>query len=60
MIQRINRETAAVLALPEVRETLMKQGLVPAHTPPDEIAGIIRNDIERWKKFIAETKITAD
>jgi tripartite-type tricarboxylate transporter receptor subunit TctC len=60
VMQRINRETAAVLALPEVRETLMKQGLVPAHTPPDEIAGIIKSDIERWKKFIAETKITAD
>ncbi len=60
VIQRINRETAAVLALPEVRETLMKQGLVPAHSAPEEIAGIIRNDIERWKKFIVETKITAD
>ena len=60
VIQKINRETAAVLALPEVRETLMKQGLVPAHTSPDEIAGIIKSDIERWKKFITEMKITAD
>jgi tripartite-type tricarboxylate transporter receptor subunit TctC len=60
IIQKVNRETAAVLALPEVRETLMKQGLVPSHTSPEEIAGVIKADIERWKKFIAETKITAD
>jgi tripartite-type tricarboxylate transporter receptor subunit TctC len=60
IIAKVHRETAAVLALPEVRETLMKQGLVPAPAPPEEIGATIRADIERWKKFIAETKITAD
>ena len=38
-----NRETAAVLALPEVRETLMKQGLVPAL---QKLA--VENRIEAW------------
>ena len=60
ILARFNREAGAILALPEVRETLMKQGLVPALTSPEEIAGIIKADIERWKKFIAEAKITAD
>ena len=60
IVARINRETAAVLQLPEVRETLQKQGLIPAASTPEEMAAIIKSDIERWKKFIAETKIAAD
>ena len=60
IITRVNREVTAILALPEVRETLLKQGLIPSSSTPDEMAAIIKSDIERWKKFIAETKITAD
>jgi hypothetical protein len=43
-----------------VRDSLLKQGLITAAGTPEEIAAIIRVDIERWKKFIAETKIRAD
>jgi tripartite-type tricarboxylate transporter receptor subunit TctC len=60
IVQKWNQELAAILALPEVRDTFMKQGMVPAHSSPAEIATQIRNDVERWKKFIAETGITAD
>ena len=60
IIARVNREVTAILALPEVRETLLKQGLIPSSSTPEEMAAIIKADIERWKKFIAETKITAD
>jgi hypothetical protein len=38
----------------------MKQGMVPAPGSPEEISSQIRADVERWKKFIAETGITAD
>ncbi len=57
---RINREVAAILALPEVRETLLKQGLIPSTSTPEEISGRIRDDIGRWKKFISDARITAD
>ena len=60
VVARINRETAAILQLPEVRETLQKQGLIPSASTPEEMAAIIKSDIERWKKFIAETRIAAD
>ncbi len=60
VIARINRETAAILQLPEVRETLQKQGLIPSASTPEEMAAVIKSDIERWKKFIAETRIAAD
>ena len=60
IVQKWNQEIASILSAPEVRETLMKQGMVPAPGSPDEISAQIRNDIERWSKFIRETGITAD
>ena len=60
IVQKWNQEIASILSAPEVRETLMKQGMVPAPGSPEEISAQIRADVERWKKFIAETGITAD
>ena len=60
IITHMNREVAAILQLPDVRETLLKQGLIPSGSTPEEISGVIKADIERWKKFIGEAKITAD
>ncbi len=57
---RVNREVAAILALPDVRETLLKQGLIPATSTPEEISKLIRDDIGRWKKFIEASGIKAD
>jgi tripartite-type tricarboxylate transporter receptor subunit TctC len=60
IVQKWNQELAAVLALPDVRETFTRQGMVPAHSSPEEIAQQIAADVQRWKKFIAETGIKAD
>jgi tripartite-type tricarboxylate transporter receptor subunit TctC len=60
IVRKWNQEIASILAAPEVRETLMKQGMVPAPGSPEEISAQIRADVERWKKFIAESGITAD
>jgi tripartite-type tricarboxylate transporter receptor subunit TctC len=60
VIGKWNRETAAVLGLADVRESLLKQGLVPAPGSPGDIAARIKADVERWKKFVSEAKITAD
>ena len=46
--------------MPDVRESLIKQGLIPAPSSPEEISALIRDDIGRWKKFISDAKITAD
>jgi tripartite-type tricarboxylate transporter receptor subunit TctC len=60
VIEKWNREAASILGLADVRETLLKQGLVPSPSSPAEIAARISADIARWKKFVSETKITAD
>ena len=60
IVQKWNQELAAILALPEVREIFTRQGMVPAHSSAEEIAQQIAADVQRWKKFIAETGIKAD
>ena len=60
IITRWNRETAAILGLPDVRESLLKQGLVPSPGAPADIAAQIKADVARWKKFVTEARITAD
>ena len=60
IVMKINREVALILALPDVRETLLKQGLIPATSTPEEISALIRDDIGRWKKFIEASGIKAD
>jgi tripartite-type tricarboxylate transporter receptor subunit TctC len=59
-VSRLNREVAAVLALPEVREALASQGITPDPGTPAQLADYIRTDIERWKRFVAEQNITLE
>lgn len=60
VILRWNQEITSILQLPDVRESLLKQGLVPSPGTPEEIAAQIRGDVDRWKGFIAEKGIKAD
>jgi len=43
-----------------VRETLLKQGLRPSVSSPEEFAEQVRSDLARWAKVVADGKITAD
>jgi tripartite-type tricarboxylate transporter receptor subunit TctC len=60
IVMKWNRELEQILALPDVRETFTKQGMVPAHSSPEDLRRQIAADVQRWKKFIAETGIKAD
>ena len=40
VVARVNCEVAAILALPDIRETLIKQGLIPATSSPEEIQSL--------------------
>ena len=60
IVARLNQEVVAILADAEVREALLKQGMVPGPSTPEAIGTLIRTDVARWKKFISENNITAD
>ncbi len=56
----LNRDVNALLNDPEVRDTLMKQGLNPTPGTPEELSRMIETDLERWTRLIRAAKIKAD
>jgi len=60
LVAKLNADVNAVMALPEVRDNLLKQGLIPVMSAPEELAALIRSDLVRWAKVVADAKISAD
>lgn len=60
IIAQINADVAAVLSMPDVRDTLTKQGLEPAPSSPEQFAALIKTDIAKWAKVIRDAGIRAD
>ena len=60
LVARLNADVNAVMELPEVRENLVKQGLMPTTSTPVALAELIKSDLARWAKVVSAAKITAD
>ncbi len=60
IVQRLNAEIAAVLALPDTREKLASQGLDTRSSTPDEFARLLAADITRWAAIIQKLGLHAD
>ncbi len=60
IVRKLNNEINALLALPEMREFLAKQGLIPAGGEPERLSRLVRVELERWTRVIAEANIRAD
>jgi len=60
VVEKLNAETRAVLAQPEVRERLEREGADVIADAPGRLAALIETDLARWKKLIAEAGLTLD
>jgi len=60
LVQKLNADVNAVMALPNVKESLLKQGLIPATSTAEALSALVKSDLQRWAKVIAEAHITAD
>lgn len=60
IVRKLNAEINAILALPEIKDILTKQGLIPAGGEPERLSNLVRVELERWTRVIAEAKIRAD
>jgi tripartite-type tricarboxylate transporter receptor subunit TctC len=56
LVQRLNRDLRAVMEIAEVGETLLKQGLRPSISLPEEFAAQIRSDLARGANVVADGK----
>lgn len=52
IIDRLNREVNAVLAMPAIRERLLAIGVLATPSTPEEIAQQIRSEQAKWKRVI--------
>jgi len=60
VIDRYNAVFNDILAQPNVRSALQKQGLVPRGGPPEQLAGLIAKDQPRWANVIRDAGITPE
>ena len=60
IVRRLNGEISAILALADVKEILARQGLSPAGGEPERLSSLVRTELERWRRVIAQAKIRAD
>jgi tripartite-type tricarboxylate transporter receptor subunit TctC len=56
-VARLNAELNAILRLPEIRETLARQGLATTGGTPEELAQLTAQDLGRWAKVIRDAHI---
>ncbi|OGA08816.1 MAG: hypothetical protein A3D95_10550 [Betaproteobacteria bacterium RIFCSPHIGHO2_12_FULL_69_13] len=60
LVARVNADVNAVMGLADVRDHLVKQGMIPVTSTPGELAALIRSDLARWAKVVADAKIKMD
>jgi len=60
ILARLHGETVKALALPEVRDYLIKDGAEPVGSTPEEFAAFFRREVAKYAKIIAIAKIQAD
>ena len=60
LVRKLNADLRAVLSSPDVIEALGGQGFVATPTTPEALGEIIRSDITRYKKLVADTGMKAE
>ena len=60
VIERLNRETAAILDAADARQVFEAQGLIPATSTPAALGEIVVRDKARWAKVVAKRGIAAE
>jgi tripartite-type tricarboxylate transporter receptor subunit TctC len=60
IVARLNADVQRILAQPEVRERLEREGVEIMSGPPERLGTLIETDLATWKKLIVDAKITLE
>ena len=60
IVAKLNSELNALLKLPEVRELMSKQGVVPAGGTPERLQQLVAGDIARWTRLVSTAQIKTE
>lgn len=58
VVAKLNAATQKVLAQPDVKARLEREGAELIPGPPERLGGVIERDLAGWKKLIADAKLT--
>jgi tripartite-type tricarboxylate transporter receptor subunit TctC len=57
IVAYMNKAMSAVLAKPEVREQMLKQGFIPRSSSPEELAAYMKDQLAVWKQALKNAGI---
>ncbi len=60
IVERLNAEANKVIATPEFREFLLKEGALPHAATPAQFAATIASDIPRWQRLARQQNIVPE
>jgi tripartite-type tricarboxylate transporter receptor subunit TctC len=59
-VDRLNQAIVEILAMPEVRDTILKQGIEVVSSTPAELGRFVNDELARWTPIIKAAGITAN
>jgi len=60
IVARLNADVRKILAQPDVRDRLEREGVEIISGPPERLGALIETDLATWKKLIVDAKITLE
>jgi tripartite-type tricarboxylate transporter receptor subunit TctC len=57
VVARLSREIDGVLKRPQVREAFQKLAFEPKSSTPEELAAFVKEQLEIWRRVVAEVGI---
>ncbi len=57
IVRRLSEETLSIIAQTELRETVLKQGVIVDPAGPEELAALLKRDLAKWQKVVARAGI---
>jgi tripartite-type tricarboxylate transporter receptor subunit TctC len=60
IVEKWNRDLPAILETPELKETWLKQGLVPAYAPSAAFTAFTKSEVAKWRTVVEKSGIQPD
>jgi tripartite-type tricarboxylate transporter receptor subunit TctC len=60
VVAKLNAEVNHVLALPDVKARLEREGAELIPGPPDKLGTLFETDLASWKKLIVDAKLSLE
>ena len=60
IVDKLNREIARIVGMPDMKERLTAQGFDPVGNTPDEFSRYLHAEVAKWTKVIQVTGLRAE